>query len=109
MKRVFISHPFSRDPRRSICVVARIARAVALSGDLPLAPHLLLPAFIHEGTERPLALRLSMALVALCEEVRVYGGLSEGVNLEVAQAHRLGIPVVDGETGEPFAEKKPPR
>jgi hypothetical protein len=33
-------------------------------------------------------------MVALSDEVRVYGEPSEGMRLEIAEAERLGIPVV---------------
>ena len=94
MTTVFVSHPFSANPTENVARVRRIARGIAQDGDVPLAPHLLLPQFIDEPTERELALRLCLRLVALTEEVHVYGEPSEGMHLEIAEAERLGIPVV---------------
>ena len=99
MQAVFISHPFSADPFGNGAAVRDLARRVALEGYLPLAPQIYLPQFINEATERDVALRLCLALVALSDEVRVYGVWSAGMKLEIAEARRLGIPVVDGETG----------
>jgi hypothetical protein len=109
MRRLFISHPYSRDPKTSRAAVGALARRCAHEGNFPLAPQIYLPLFIDEATERDLALKLCLELVALSHEVRVYEEPSEGMRLEIAEAHRLGIPVLDGQTGEPFVEKEPPQ
>jgi hypothetical protein len=109
MRTVFVSHPFSRCPDRNRESVAVIARSLVNQGSLPVAPQIYLPQFINEATERDLALKLCLELVALSDEVRVYGEPSEGMRLEIAEARRLGIPVLDGETGKPFVEKEPPQ
>jgi len=107
---IFVSHRVSNDPHENMQRVKVIARELALAGQLPLAPHIYLPQLIDEATQRDLALRLCLALVALCDEVQVYGEPSKGMRLEIAAARRLGIPVVDGETGESLLPKEePPR
>ncbi len=106
MSVAFISHPYRDDPDRNIARVVDIARRLALEGLLPIAPQIYLPRFIDEATERDLALRLCLALVALSDEVRVYGQPTEGMRLEIAEARRLGIPVVDGVTGEVISSKR---
>jgi len=95
MRRIFISHPFSSAPDHHERVIVNLARALAHAGSLPIAPQIYLPQFIDEATERELALKLCLALVAICDEVRVYGEPSEGMRLEIAEAHRLGIPVTE--------------
>ena len=77
-----------------------------MEGHCPLAPQIYLPQFVDESTERALALKLCLELLALSEEVRVYGEPSAGMHLEIAEAHRLGIPVVDGVTGEVIPNKR---
>jgi hypothetical protein len=94
---IFISHPYSSSPKWNCLQVAKIARRLALEGHLPLAPQLMLPHFVDEFVERDLALKLCLGLVALADEVRVYDEPSEGMRLEIAEAERLGIPVVKGE------------
>jgi hypothetical protein len=110
MTRVFISHAFASAPGVNARLVSNLARASARTGRLPIAPQIYLPQFVDETTERGLALRLCLALVALSDEVRVYGEPTEGMRLEIAEARRLGIPVVAGDadaeralatTGEP--------
>ena len=39
-------------------------------------------------------MQLCLSLVALADEVRVYGEPSKGMRLEIAEAERLGIPVM---------------
>ncbi len=96
MAKVFVSHPFAGNPRINGVLVASIARRLADAGHLPIAPQLYLQWFISERTERDLALKLCLQFVALSDEVRVYGEPTEGMRLEIAEARRLGIPVVDG-------------
>jgi hypothetical protein len=109
-RAVFISHAYASDPTRNAIRVVKISRALARSGALPVAPQIYLPQFVDETTERDLALRLCLGLVALSNEVRVYGEPSAGMRLEIAEAYRLGIPVVDGATGERLLPKgEPPR
>ena len=87
-----------------------ISRELILEGHLPLAPQIYLPQIVDESTERGIALKLCLALVALSDEVRIYGEPTEGMRLEIAEARRLGIPVVDGQTGKALPDKRePPR
>lgn len=110
VKGVFVSFPFSADPAANISRVAAIARSIAVAGNLPIAPHIFLPVFLDERSERSLALRLCLELVARCDELRVYAKPTDGMRLEIAEAHRLGIPVIDGMTGERLLPKEePPR
>lgn len=95
MARVlFISHPFSSDPDRNAKCVLRVARTVALAGHLPFAPQLYLPQFVDESSERDLAMKLCLGFLARSEEVWTYGEPTDGMRLEIAEAERLGIPVV---------------
>lgn len=97
MATIFVSHSFSSNPGANCALVARITRRLALDGHVPLAPQIYLPRFVDEGTERELALKLCLQLVALADEVRVYGEVSDGMLLEITEAERLGIPVMKGE------------
>ena len=108
MIRVFVSHRFSEDPTANQFAVATISRGLALDGVLPIAPQIYLPQFIREADERDLALKLCLHLVRLVDVMKVHGRVSDGMRLEIAEARRLGIPVVAGDavaemalTGEP--------
>jgi len=107
---VYVCHRFASDPQHHCEAVKRVCRALVSNGCVPLAPQLLLPQFMDEDTERDLAIRFCLRLVAVCDKVRVFGEPSAGMRLEIAEAQRLGIPVVDERTGERLGPKgEPPR
>ena len=108
MRRIFISHAYSGDPQTNNSRVSIIARDLVLKGHFPLAPQIYLPHFVDETRERDLALGLCLKLVELANVVRVYGEPTAGMRVEIAEARRLDIPVVAGDskarwalTGEP--------
>lgn len=81
-KVVCICHPF-----RLICVAVK-------RDYVPLASHLLLPAYIDEATERDLALEHGFALLRGADEMWVCAkSVSEGMAGEIAEALLLGVPV----------------
>jgi hypothetical protein len=71
-------------------------REAVCAGHAPFAPHLLFPRFLDDGdpAERAAGMRAALAFLAACEAVWVYGPVTEGVAAEIAEARRLGIPVV---------------
>jgi hypothetical protein len=94
MKRVvYICHPFRGDVAANRERVRRLCAAVKRDY-VPLAPHLMLPSYIDEATERDLALEHGLALLRGADEVWVCGPcVSEGMAGEIAEALRLGVPV----------------
>ncbi len=94
--RVYVAHPYADDPVGNIERVRAICRAVVDEGHVPIAPHLFLLAFVDEATERELALRLCLELVAGCEALWFYGTrISPGMEREISAAQANGIPVVN--------------
>jgi len=91
---IYISHPYRDCPDRNVDRVRLIAKGMANTHCIPVAPHLYLPQLLEEASERDLAMRLCLGLVALCDELHAYGEPTEGMRLEIAEAERLGIPVV---------------
>lgn len=58
---------------------------------IPLAPHLLLPLYVKEESERELAMFMDMVLLGRCDELWVFGGeASAGMCAEIAKAKRHG-------------------
>lgn len=91
MKRVYVCH--AGDPGANTGVRV-ICRSLVERGDLPIAPQLYLPMFINGETESDLALAICLELVAICDEVRVYGNeVTAGMCREIDRAEALGIPV----------------
>lgn len=66
-------------------------------GGRAVAPHAYLPYLLDDSIpeERTLALEFGLKLMALCERIIVYGDrISQGMRGEIANAEKLGIPVV---------------
>jgi hypothetical protein len=92
-KVVYICHPFRGDVAANRERVRRICAAVKRDY-VPLAPHLLLPAYIDEATERDLALEHGLALLRGADELWVCADpVTDGMAGELAEARRLGVPV----------------
>jgi hypothetical protein len=57
-------------------------------------PHLYLPQFLDEETERELALFMDIALLSRCVELWVFGDvISAGMEKEIQYAQRKGKPI----------------
>jgi len=94
LRRVYVCHPFADDPAGNTERVRGLSRQLVALGVMPVAPHLYLPHFLDEATEREQALRFCLELVDTCDEVRVFGGrVTAGMKREVEYAKRRGIPV----------------
>lgn len=93
MKVVYLCHPFNGDIPSNRERVRRFCLAVKREV-VPIAPHLMLPHYIDEATERELALRHGLALLRLADEVWVLSDrISPGMQGEIVEARKLGIPV----------------
>ena len=91
---VYICSPYSGDIEENTRNARRYCRFAVDHGAIPLAPHLLLPQFMSEETERELALFMGQVFLGLCEQVWVFGtGRSHGMKAEIARAERKQIPV----------------
>jgi len=70
----------------------RYSRFAVDSGAIPIAPHLLLPQYMDEDTERDLAMLMDKVLLGKCEELWVFGGtVSEGMAAEIETAKKMKI------------------
>lgn len=96
MQRIYVCHPYADDPIANTERVRAICRALVGEGHLPIAPHLYLPGFLDETSEREVALRLCVELVASCDALWFYGTrITPGMEREIAAAHERGLPVVN--------------
>lgn len=90
----YICSPYSGDTRRNTLAARRYSRYAIDCGYIALAPHLLLPQYISEETERELAISTDLRFLDLCQELWVCGDrISEGMEREIAHAKAAGIPV----------------
>lgn len=93
-KVVYICHPFKDNMEENREKVRGICEAVK-HDVVPLAPHLLLPHYMEEATERVLALEHGLKLVSKSDELWVMTKrITEGMKLEIEEAEGLKIPVI---------------
>ena len=91
---VYICSPYSGDVEKNVKKAQAYSRLAVERGCVPLTPHLFLPAFISEETERETALAAGLKLLSVCQEIWVCGGtVSSGMRNEINQAKALGIPL----------------
>lgn len=86
---VYVCSPYSGDIEANVRKARRYCRYAADHGCIPLDPHLLLPQFLDEKTERDLALFMGIALLSKCAELWVFGDIiSDGMQKEIDHARR---------------------
>jgi DNA polymerase-3 subunit epsilon len=94
MPRVYVCHPFADDIPVNTARVRALCHCLVERGVLPIAPHLYLPEFVDEETERERALALCLELVGTCDELCVFGErITDGMAREIRHAKARGIPV----------------
>ena len=94
-KVVYICSKYRGDIETNTKMARRYCRYAVDQGYIPIAPHLLLPQFIDEKTERSLALAIGLALLdQCCEELWVCGNeFSEGMAAEFARADERSMKI----------------
>lgn len=100
---VYICSKYSGDTANNTEAAKRYSRFAVDSGAIPLAPHLLLPLYMKEDTERDLAMFMDKVFLGKCDELWVFGtGASPGMRMEIAKAkkHRKKIRYFDNECRE---------
>ena len=89
---VYICSPYSGDTEGNTGKARRFSRFAVDQGAIPLAPHLLLPQFMSDGTERELAMFMDMVFLGKCEQLWVFGeNISEGMAAEIAKAEKRNM------------------
>ena len=89
---VFKSRQKTTDP--NWCTSAR--QEVFQAGDIPVCPHLMFPPIADPGdpVQDQAAREMGLRLVEKCQQVNVYGPVTEGMWAEIHRANKLDIPVV---------------
>ena len=91
---IYICSPYSGDTARGTEMAKRYSRYAVDRGFVPVTPHLYLPLFLSEETERELAISLDLRLLDMCSELWACGEtISEGMRREIAYAAEKGIPI----------------
>lgn len=91
---VYICSPFSRDKVAGCENAKRYSRHAVDAGAIPFAPHLLLPMYMKEDSERGQALYMDMVFLRRCDELWVFGhDITSGMQAEIDQAGKLGMKI----------------
>lgn len=91
---VYVASPFAGDVPRNTENARRYCRFVVENGKIPLAPHLLLPQFVSEDTERDAAMLMNRALLSRCDQLWMFGDeITDGMAMEWVRAKQLGMPI----------------
>ena len=96
MKLVYICSPYAGEIENNVRFAKDACRLAMEQGCAPVAVHLLYPQFLSEAVpaEREAGIRMGLRVLASCEELWACGErMSQGMNQEIAEANRLGIPI----------------
>ena len=77
------------------------------SGNAFFAPHLLYPSILDDAvsSERQLGIDMGLAMLSKCDELWVFGPrISAGMQAEMEEAERIGIPIRRMEISEDMLE-----
>lgn len=88
MPMVYICSAYSGDVEGNTEKARRYSRFAVDAGKIPIAPHLLLPQFMEEESERELAMFMDIAILSKCRELWVFGKQTAGMLNEIAYAER---------------------
>ena len=86
MPMVYICSAYSGDVEGNAEKARRYSRFAVDTGKIPIAPHLLLPQFMEEESERELAMFMDIAILSKCRELWVFGKPTAGMLNEIAYA-----------------------
>jgi hypothetical protein len=93
-KLIFVSSRLRGDMENNMKLAECLCRIVALKNQIPIAPHIYFTRFLDDrnANERELGLANGLELLKLCDELWAFtmDGISEGMQLEIDQAKKLG-------------------
>lgn len=91
MPLVYVCSPYAGDVDENLERQKDTAGMFWIRGFIPITPHLFLPQFMDDKTERNLAIFIDLVLLSKCAEVWVFGEqISEGMEIEISYANRKG-------------------
>lgn len=91
-RKVYVVSKYAGDVERNVQRAIGYCREVINAGFMPVASHLLYPRILNDSipAERELGLMFGLALLAVCDEVWVFGEVSSGMAQEIEEAKHLG-------------------
>lgn len=95
MELIYVASPYAGDVEQNVENAKEYCRYVMEQGGVPLPSHLLYPQMLDDSSpaQRGLGTRMGLELLARCDGLWAFGEISPGMEAEMAEAERLGIPV----------------
>ena len=91
---VYICSPYSGDIETNTKNARKYSRFAVDNNAIPFAPHLLLPQYISEKTERELAMFMNKVFLSKCAELWVFGkNITAGMAYEIEKAEKHNKPI----------------
>lgn len=88
---VYICSPYAGDIEKNTKNARRYSRFAVTRNAIPFAPHLLMPQYMDEKTERWLAMLMNSVFIGKCDELWVFGDhISNGMAYEIEKAENMG-------------------
>lgn len=90
-RKIYVASRYAGDVDANVAATVTYCRHVIDEGYMPVASHLLYPQILNDNNpeERELGLLFGLSLLAVCDEVWVFGTVSPGVAQEIEEAKRL--------------------
>ncbi len=90
-RKVYVASKYKGDVERNTKAAIGYSHLVIEKGYMPVVSHLMYPQILcdDDPEERRLGLSFGLALLRMCDEVWVFGEVSEGMALEIKEARRL--------------------
>lgn len=97
-QRAFICSKYAGDIEHNVRVAQALCRMAVEAGLAPFAPHLLYTQFLDDSDDiqRNLGISMGLRFMETCDVVWVYigEGISQGMQMEIEHAARLGKRIV---------------
>ncbi|MDD4688533.1 MAG: hypothetical protein PHE51_02150 [Eubacteriales bacterium] len=90
--KVYVASKYAGDINSNVANAIRYCQYVIEKKCMPVASHLTYPVMLNDADphEREMGLMFGLALLAICDEVWCFGEISQGMELEINEAKRLG-------------------
>lgn len=90
-RKVYVVSRYAGDVDANVEAAVAYCRQAINEGYMPVASHLMYPGILNDSDkdERELGMMFGLALLAMCDEVWVFGAISEGMAREIEEAKRL--------------------
>lgn len=96
MKLIYVASPYAGDIETNMEYAKQACRTVMENGNAFFAPHLLYPSILDDAvsSERQLGIDMGLTMLSKCDELWVFGSrISAGMQVEMEEAERIGIPI----------------